>query len=355
MNKRGKIALYFFHENTSFTDIDKDIFSSRFQVLNFRFHIKGQFSLPFLWIRELIFLLKNIKKASIGFSMFAGYHSLLPALIFKLYNKPFVIIAGGIDCVAFPEIKYGNFNKKILGHITRLSFQKCTHIAPISEYLVNSEYTYTPSTYPRQGFQFFCPNLKTPYSVIYNGFRLENWYSYGQKRPPRSFLSIAGNLDNQSRIYTKGIDLVLQAAAELPDCQFTIIGRNAHAQDLCDLPNVHLLPFTSHEKLIQLYNEHTYYFQLSVSEGFGNTLAEAMLCECIPIGSNAGAIPMIIDQTGFILMKKDKDLLIHLIHEILSQGHSGLAKKARQRILNNFSIENRALHLHSLIDSLLMT
>lgn len=353
MNKGGKIALYFFHEKTSFTDIDEEIFSSRFRLLGFRFHIKSKLSVPFLWAKQAFFLFRHIGKAEIGFSMFAGYHSILPALVFKLFDKPFVIIAGGIDCVSFPEIQYGNFNKKILAQITQISFNTCTHIAPISEYLVNSEYTFTDSLHPRQGFKYFCKNIKTPYTVIYNGFHLDKWYSFGNQRLKTSFLSIAGNLDHTSRIYTKGIDLVLEAAKELPDCQFTIIGRNANPASLSILSNVKLLPFTSHEELIKIYNAHTFYMQLSVSEGFGNTLAEAMLCECIPIGSNAGAIPMIISETGFILMKKNKEMLISLIRNILSTENKDLGKKARARILENFSIERRKNELNKLIDSLI--
>ena len=67
-----------------------------------------------------------------------------------------------------------------------------------------------------------------------------------------------------------------------------------------------LIPKITQRELINYFSMSRFYLQLSFSEGFGNALCEAMLCECVPIGSNVGAIPFIINDTGFILKKKDK-------------------------------------------------
>ena len=46
-----------------------------------------------------------------------------------------------------------------------------------------------------------------------------------------------------------------------------------------------------------------------MSEGFPNALCEAMLSGCIPIVSNVGAMPKIVKETGYLLLKKDIYLL----------------------------------------------
>jgi glycosyltransferase involved in cell wall biosynthesis len=311
-------------------------------------------NVPFLWIKQKIFLWKHIRKSSLVFIMFAGYHSIIPVLFARMFGKPCIIIAGGIDCVSFPSVNYGNFNKFVLGKLTAWSFRFCTYIAPISEYLVNSEYTYQNQDNVRQGFLYHVKGLKTPYSVVYNGFETHQWYWKNEKRKSNSFLSIASNLESQSRRNIKGIDMVIEAAKLFPQYQFTIIGSN-HQNSQFEVPNnVQIIPFVAHQKLREIYCEHDYYFQLSMSEGFGNTLAEAMLCGCIPIGANAGAIPFIIGKNGFILQKKDTNELKMLVNTAInSTQKEELRTLARQSILDRFSIEKRGLALNKIINSLI--
>jgi hypothetical protein len=109
-----KTALYFCHIITPFTKIDTLILSKNFKVISCEFDIKSMWNVPFLWIKQKIFLWKHIRKSSLVFCMFAGYHSIIPVLFARLFGKPCIIIAGGIDCVAFPSVNYGNFNKFIL-------------------------------------------------------------------------------------------------------------------------------------------------------------------------------------------------------------------------------------------------
>ncbi|WP_332911264.1 glycosyltransferase [Algoriphagus boritolerans] len=66
-------------------------------------------------------------------------------------------------------------------------------------------------------------------------------------------------------------------------------------------------------ELLKQYNTHQFYLQLSTSEGFPNALGEAMACGCVPIGSAVGAIPEIIDKTGFLLFRKEINELEALI------------------------------------------
>jgi glycosyltransferase involved in cell wall biosynthesis len=349
-----KSALYICHSTTSFTKIDTLILSKQFNVVTFEFHIKGVLSIPLLWIKQKFFLLKHIKKSSLVFCMFAGYHTIIPVIFARIFNKPCIIVAGGIDAVAFPSVNYGNFNKFLLSKITALSFKWCSHIAPISNYLVNSDYTYQDNDFKKQGFLFHVKHLKTPYTVVYNGFETNNWYFNNEIRVPNSFLTIAANLDNESRRKIKGIDMVIEAAKLFPEYSFTIIGSKQAQTDFQVPSNVKVIPFIAHGALREIYCQHDFYLQLSMSEGFGNTLAEAMLCGCIPIGANAGAIPFIINKNGFIVKRKDIDELKNaFLQAIQATNKDEMRKQARQSIIDQFSIEKRSEALYNIINQLI--
>lgn len=346
-------VLYFCHSTTSFTKIDTLILSKSFQVVVHEFNIKAAWSIPLLWIKQKVFLWKNIRKSSLVFCMFAGYHTIIPVLFAKMFNKPCIIVAGGIDAVSFPSVNYGNFNKFLLGKLTALSFKWCSYIAPISEYLVNSTYTYQDKDFDRQGLLYHVKNLKTPISVVYNGFETKNWFYQNEARSKHSFLTIAANLESESRRMIKGVDMVIEAAKLFPDYSFTIIGSNS-AQSKFEVPsNVTIIPFVPHHTLREIYCKHEFYLQLSMSEGFGNTLAEAMLCGCIPIGANAGAIPFIIDKNGFVLPKKDiNELKTVFLQAVASNKKEEMREMARKSIIERFSIERRADALYKIINQL---
>jgi glycosyltransferase involved in cell wall biosynthesis len=346
-------VLYICHSNTSFTKIDTLILSKKFNVLLFEFHIKGAFSIPWLWIKQKIFLLKHIQKSSLVFCMFAGYHSLIPVIFARMFNKPCIIVAGGIDAVSFPSVNYGNFNKFLLSKFTARSFKWCSHIAPISDYLVDSAYTYQDNDFKRQGFLFHVKQLKTPYTVVHNGFETKHWYDSNDGRIKNSFLTIAANLESESRRKIKGIDMVIEAARLFPEHTFTIIGSNNQQSNFEVPANVYIIPFVPHHELRSIYCKHDFYLQLSMSEGFGNTLAEAMLCGCIPIGANAGAIPFIIGNNGFILKRKDlNELKSVFLHAMDSNKKEEIRMHARQSILDRFSIEKRGEALYKIINTL---
>ena len=94
-------------------------------------------------------------------------------------------------------------------------------------------------------------------------------------------------------------------------------------------------------ELRDYYSRTQFYLQLSNFEGFGVAICEAMLCNCIPIVSDVNHLPTIIGDSGFVLKKRNLDMLNDLINVALKSDISNLEEKARDRIVNNFSTENR--------------
>ena len=82
------------------------------------------------------------------------------------------------------------------------------------------------------------------------------------------------------------------------------------------------------------------YVQVSAHEGFGCALAEAMLCGCVPVVTDRGAIPEVVGETGFYVKYDSPRETAARILE--GTGSSELASRvARDRISRLFPLEKR--------------
>ncbi len=351
--KKQKSILYWHVKKSSFVIKDLEILSSKFKVNEFLFKPKNNISILWEFTKQIYICLRFLFVSDGVICQFASYHSLLPVLIFKLFGKKTMIIAGGTDCVAFPSINYGNFQKKYLKWFTKKSFQLANIISPVDETLINYHYSYQNNDYPQQGYRFHVKKIKAKDEVIYNGFDSGKFDILSAFRQPNSFLTVAGNLETETFRKLKGIDLIISAAKQFPNCTFTVVGgKSAHFFNKPD--NLILLDFVKNEELPNIYNSYEYYLQLSLSEGFPNALCEAMLCGCIPIVSNVGAMPKIIGNTGFILNKKDNNLLNELILQAINfKDKISSQQKVREQILANYHLSKREDKLLNVVNSLL--
>lgn len=335
---------------STFIQKDIDILSTEFEVIQFHFTPNKKIFTPLWFIFQTFFLLKEIYNCNVLICRFAGYHSFLPALFAKLFRKKSITILGGTDCHKFPAYNYGSFNKPLLSHFLKLTYQLSNVLAPVHESLIDSEYTYYNSGYPKQGFKYFYPQTKSKIATIYNGYDTTKFSDKGLTRTKNSFITVASGIEGNN-FYIKGIDLILQVAKFYPEFEFSIIGvKNKNDERLKNIaPNIKIYGYKKNDELIELYNQHEFYLQLSIAEGFPNALCEAMLCGCIPIGSNVFGIPFIINDSGFILKKKDINQLKEIISFATNSNKLDLSKKARKRIEENFNIQKRAEKLIGLI------
>src|ERR1051326_1689986 len=111
--------LYFYTTWSPFVDNDTDSLKSKYNVKSFLFEPKRKINILYSLISQLFFLLANVTGSKLIVVMFAGHHSLLPALVGKIFGKPCLIISGGTDCVSFPSINYGNFKGGLIKITTR--------------------------------------------------------------------------------------------------------------------------------------------------------------------------------------------------------------------------------------------
>jgi glycosyltransferase involved in cell wall biosynthesis len=273
-------------------------------------------------------------------------------LFARLTGKKSLIIAGGTDCVGFPGIGYGNFNRPFLRSFTKWSYLLCTAVAPKHESLWHSSYSYDRKEPESQGIKAFIPNLEKKYTVIPNGYDPTIWQSDpSQKRFANHFITVSGAFEYPFQVELKGIDLILKTAPHFPDCQFTILGV-PHWKKLDILStNVKVLPPVKNNELPRLFSSYGFYLQLSMAEGFPNALCEAMLCGCTPIVSNVFSMPEIVQETGFVLNNRNDEELRILLEKACVTGPSD-PQIIRSKITNRFGIEKRKTALQTLIKQL---
>ncbi len=347
--------LYIYPGNSTFIQKDITFLSRKFEVIVPAHTWTSKLETPLNFLKQFVFLSRHLQESRAVFVMFGGYWSFLPALAGKITGKPVYIIPGGTDCVSFPSLKYGSLRKPVMRTFIRWSFRLCKGLLPVDGSLVESDYLYHHgSGHSMQGYRHFFPEINTPFRVIHNGFDPDFFDSDPENKVKDTFIAVA-SVTSMMRLHVKGIDLLLFLAGQFSHCSFRVIGiSDAVIRQLGPIPpNVALHPFLPQEQFRSFLAESQFVLQLSVSEGFPNALCEAMLCQCIPVGSAVGAIPEIIGETGFLVNSPDKDYLVNKFMEILatdSHKRRKLGLKARQRIADNFHIAKREKAYFEVLD-----
>ncbi len=334
---------------SSFVEVDISILSKHYNVIINTYKWQQKWMVPLLLIHQFFILVKHSATSKLFLVSSGGYWSIVPVIVGKLFSTPVFIILNGSDCASLPLVNYGNLRKPMLRNICRLSFKYADLLLPVSESLVETENTYYAKNHTdHQGYRHFFPFINTRHTIVYNGLNGDFWEcSNPTEKEKNSFISVFSS----SQYILKGGDLIVDVARRFPECNFYMAGITRPQDGTEASPNVHFLGRLTADGLKEVYRKCQFHFQLSIFEGFGCTLCEAMLCQCIPIGSAVNFIPQIIGNAGFILKHRDVDLLESLIREALGrEDKSECAEKSRARILENFSIENREKILISLIE-----
>ena len=344
MEARRKKLVYTTNVMASFARNDLELLKKHFDVHVFHFATARKVSTPFVLLRQFFFLLRHLRGASISVTQFAGYHSLLPVMLGRWYGVPSLIVLGGTDCVKFPSIRYGDHTRWPLGWCARRSMADATHLSPVDESLVESDYRYALSEGdpPRQGYRALFPWIRTPHTTLAYGYDEQRFRPSGTPEPA-SFLTVSRM--NAPNFHRKGADLMFEMARRFPQCRFTLLGDTPGMRYPPIPPNLAIVRAVPYEELPAYYAKHTFYLQLSMWEGFPSAPCEAMLCGCVPIVSRVAAMPAIVGDTGFILDRKDADMLERLIVQALGADVKALGERARQRIIARYPRDERSKFL----------
>jgi glycosyltransferase involved in cell wall biosynthesis len=284
-------------------------------------------------LKLFIWLVLNIWRIKQIFIWFADYHSFLPVLFARIFNKKSIVVIGGYDLTYIPELDYGSLKNPVRAFCTKFSIRYATLTLPNSDTLAKEASALVP---------------KARIKRVYTGFDEHQFYPSGKTKEKYILTVSAG--DDYQRIKLKGLDIFIEVAKKLPQYTFVIIGGSSRIRDFFkEIPgNVSLPGSVSDAALLEYYQKSQLYLQLSMREGLPSAVCEAMLCECVPVGFDNGGIPIVIGDCGYVLSDKTVDNIVRTITNINSNIYT-LGKKARQRVITHFSYALREKKLNEIM------
>lgn len=309
--------------------IDRDLLAERYAVRE--------------WFQRgravnLLSLSRAVAECDLLFGWFASWHTFFPVLLAKRMRRPSLLIVGGYDSANLPEIGYGSMRGGFKRALTRWTMQNAVAL------VTNSQFT------RREVIQNVGVSPERV-SAIYHGLVVPE-----RPRTPKENLVITiGNVDRDN-LTRKGLEPFVRAAAYLPEVPFALIGAwrddaIAYLKTIAS-PNVEFTGWVEDARLQAYKARARVYVQPSRHEGFGLAVAEAMLYQCIPVVTRAGALPEVVGDAGVYVDSVEPAALAHAIQSALLQD-AACGARARERILREFPLERRREKLFALIDSLL--
>jgi len=323
-----KTVLFFYTTYTSFVRTDFEILEEEFHVKKYQFKpMKGLASTGIEMLKQFFFLLVNIWKCESVFIWFADYHSFLPIVFARMFDKKSFLVIGGYEVCRMRSLGYGALCSKFRGYFCIRSMKWCS---------VNL----TVSSQVDRKVKFIAKKAKR--SLVPNCVNLSS--SMGGELSKANIALTVGVIENQRSFYLKGIDTFLEVARAMPSFLFVVVGidKEKLSELLTNLPeNLILHGKRPHEELSLYYAGAKYYLQLSRSESFGVAIAESMLHGCVPIVTNEGGMPELVGKAGFVVKRKVDEIV-----QILAQGTVPEQQlMAKERIHKQFSRQKRKARL----------
>jgi len=276
------------------------------------------------------------------FGWFASWHTFLPLLFARVLSKPSLLVIGGYDLANIPEIGYGHQRGGLRKWISRWTMRLATCL------VTNSCYSQQEATrnagIPKDRVHVVYHGVPDPLGTLLEG--------------PRSRIALTvGNVD-RANLWRKGLEPFVRAGAFLPDVEFVVAGgwkddAIEHLRAIAS-PNITFTGWLDDDTLLGYYRRASVYVQASWHEGFGLSVAEAMLAGCIPLVTHAGALPEVVGDCGVYVSSREPASIAQAVKAAMGLPEKERAR-ARERILKRFPLEKRRRSLDLLINHLLRT
>ena len=281
-----------------------------------------------------------IFKSKLLIAWFNDYHSFIPILISKLFLKKSVIIVGGYDAIVDNKNNHGLFLKGGLrSTIAKLNYKMVNEVWIVHKSLENGCDFAKEKFNIISGVRSFTSKKNIVIKEINTGYDTRFW-NYDQSEEKIGILT-AAFFSEKRVINIKGLNIFNKLASLLPNINFTIVGESGiRISDFINLEsNIKVMGVQNRSQMKELYQKNKFYFQGSRLEGLPNSLCEAMLCGCIPIGSRVFGIPDAIGKTGVLFdTEKDIEQVVEFINSDLGATDS---KNARNRVVRKYDISKR--------------
>lgn len=324
--------LFVYHDTmASFVKKDLDILKSKHQVRLVRYST----------ILDAYSVWRGTSWCDLVFCWFGSLHALLATLLSRAFGKKSIVVAGGYDVACLPEINYGLLCSWWKKWLPPSVFRQSDLVLTISK----------SSTFEALTNAGADPH-KT--RLAYLGFNSDTCKPPSNQRKEQLVLT-AGNI-SKSSLARKGLELFVKTGRLIPETEFIVVGKwidnSIEYLKTISSSNIRFLGEVDREMMLDLMSKSKVYVQVSRHEGFGCALAEAMLCECIPIVTKVAALPEVVGDCGLYLEGKSPESLALLIRQAL-KSNPDLGRKARQRIVKLFPLDKRRTALWQAVEQLM--
>lgn len=320
--------LFVYQSLLSFVEKDLNSLQSLYQVR----------SLKFRGLRDAPALVRGVLWADLTFSWFGKLHAFFTVLFSKLLGKKSIVVAGGDDVVKLelPDFKYGIFTAWWKRWCPLFVFRYADLILCVSKFN-HRETVENARAKP------------TKVKLLYHGFDAQKWQRL-KGVPKENLVLTVGQVTNET-FRKKGLDLFVRSAAYLPNVPFVLVGPwHDNAIDRLRAfasPNVTFTGGLYGEDLIRICSQAKIYVQVSIHESFGCSIAEAMLCECVPVVSRRAALPEVVGDCGFYVDELNPEAVAAQVEKALA---SDMGHRARERILRKLPLDKRRKALIAAVD-----
>jgi glycosyltransferase involved in cell wall biosynthesis len=264
-------------------------------------------------------------------------HAYWAVRITNILRKKSVVVIGGYEVAKIPELRYGLLLNPKSESCVKFILSNATQMLTVDDGLKKDAIMNT-------GLNDL--NIQT----VPTGYDFTRFFPSGEKE--KMILTVC-SFDTWERAQLKGVNTFVKCANFFPSYTFLIIGAQDKAvKQISKIApeNVKVIGLIPNEELVHYYQKAKVYCQLSMREGLPNSLCEAMLCECVPVGTDIPGIRSAIGDTGYYVPYGNIDSTVDALQKALRSEKGNLA---RERIVNNFPLEKREKRLKQIINSLI--
>jgi glycosyltransferase involved in cell wall biosynthesis len=306
-------------------------------------------------IKLTAWLCLELPRARGVFFRFADWHAFVPALLCRFMRKKLWIVLAGYDSHHIPDYRYGVYTSRLRAFVVRYAVRHATALLPVHESLYDGVNTYAFDPPRSIGVKSLVPGIRGDVLTVYNGFDARFWCADPVVQKERIVVTVASvpqkvlETARRRMACLKGVPLLFEIARRMPDVRFIVIGPENGTvtdEDGTTPANVTLTGHLTAEDVRTWYRRAKVYAHPSLTEGMPNAVAEAMLCECVPVGSNVNGTATLIGDAGFVIDYPDPERWIAAIRFAFD---SDLGRAARDRIVVQFSVAKRCARLREIV------
>jgi glycosyltransferase involved in cell wall biosynthesis len=273
-------------------------------------------------------ILMHLRGVSHTFTWFASVYAALVVFCARLLGKRTIVVVGGADLARSPEIGYGLWNSRWKSAVATYALRHADRVLAVDAFLREQA---------RSLARYDGSNIE----VVPTGFDAQFWTPSGSKEA--RVLTVAVCV-NETRAKVKGIDILLETARMMKDIPFSIVGMSTEVIALyrgTAPENVEMIPPVEKSALREYYRRSSVYCQPSLIEGLPNSVCEAMLCGCVPVGTQVGGMQSAIGDHGRLVPYGDPERLAGALRDVLRDPAADGSQRGRSYIMEHFPKERR--------------